>query len=103
MAFADQNGKITIDEVAAAEDIKNLEQSKILLTQALDLIAQTESQGTAFRGDTGARIVMYSSELRADLKKQLENIETTIAAIKHTVARYQEIDRELKAQIQSTF
>ena len=102
MAFADQNGKITIDEVAAAQDVKNLEQSKALLSQALDLINQTEAQGSAFQGDTGERIVAYSTELKADIQKQIDNIETTINAIKHTVARYQKIDQDLKNQVQTS-
>ena len=102
MAFADQNGKITIDEVAAAQDVKNLEQSKALLSQALDLINQTEAQGSAFQGDTGERIVAYSTELKADIQKQIDNIETTINAIKQTVARYQKIDQDLKNQVQTS-
>lgn len=102
MAFVDQNGKITIDEVAAAEDIKNLEQSKALLAQALELITLTEAQCGTFRGNTGDRIALCSAELKADLKKQLDNIETTVEAIKKTVARYQAIDHALKEQVQTT-
>lgn len=46
MAYKDENGKITIDDVAAGEDIRKIERAQSILQNALQSLraAQTEGQ-----------------------------------------------------------
>ena len=46
MAYRDENGKITIDDVAAGEDIRKIERAQAILQNALQSLraAQTEGQ-----------------------------------------------------------
>ena len=50
MAYRDENGKITIDDVAAGEDIRKIERAQAILQNALQSLraAQTEKMGIIF-------------------------------------------------------
>ena len=52
MAFRDENGKITIDEQAAQQDIKNLNRSKESLTTAIDHLKEIIALASEFSGNT---------------------------------------------------
>lgn len=101
MAFRDQNGKITIDEIAAQQDIQNMTKSRESLVEAIDHIKQIQAGSTGFQGETGVVLQEQCAEFIQMLNQQIENIDRAIDAISKTVARYQEIDRQLKDQIQS--
>ena len=60
MAFKDENGKITIDEIAAASDIKHINEAKEHFSAAYDLLSQMINMASEFSGKTGPAIVEAS-------------------------------------------
>lgn len=102
MAFKDSNGKITIDEVAASNDIKNLNKSKENLECAIEKFKEVVSIATEFSGNTGTTIVETSSQMQKMLKEAVTKIETTADNINATVKKYQSIDTSIKDTINGT-
>lgn len=101
MAFRDSDGKITIDEVAAEKDIKQLRLSKENMEMALKELQEILLQAEEFSGNTGNQIKDASVIMINDVKKSIEEIETTIGHIQMTVNKYQQIDKDMKKQIES--
>ena len=71
MAYRDENGKITIDDVAAGEDIK--------------------------KGQTAQAIYDKSQELINQIQRLDNNLEETTNYIRHVLAVYKAKDEMLKA------
>ena len=71
MAYRDENGKITIDDVAAGEDIRKIEQAQAIYDKSQELINQIQ---------------------RLD-----NNLEETTNYIRHVLAVYKAKDEMLKA------
>lgn len=101
MAFRDSNGTITIDEVAAEKDIKQLRLSKENMEMALKELQEILAQADEFSGNTGMRIRDASMAMINDINKSIEGIDTTIEHIQMTVNKYQQIDLDLKKMIES--
>ena len=45
MAYKDENGKITIDDVAAGEDIRKIERAQSILQNALQSLRAAQTEG----------------------------------------------------------
>ena len=88
MAFRDENGKITIDEQAAQQDIKNLKEIIALASE--------------FSGNTGTVITETALQLQKQIQGTIDNIDTTSQNIDMTVKKYQAIDSALKDTINSS-
>ena len=71
MAYRDENGKITIDDVAAGEDIRKIERAQAIYDKSQELINQIQ---------------------RLD-----NNLEETTNYIRHVLAVYKAKDEMLKA------
>lgn len=101
MAFRDSNGTITIDEVAAEKDIKQLRISRENMEMALKELQEILVQAEEFSGNTGMQIREASIALINDINKSIEGIDTTIEHIQMTINKYQQIDLDLKKMIES--
>lgn len=102
MAFRDENGKITIDEVAAQQDIKNLNKSKENLDTAMTHLKEIVALAAEFSGNTGTVITETALQLQKQVQGTIESIDTTSQNIDATIKKYQAIDQALKETINST-
>ena len=96
MALRDSDGKITIDEVAAEKDIKQLRISIENMEGAIAELDEILAESDEFSGDAGAQIKEVATALRSNIKKSIQSTEEAIAQIQNTVAKYQRIDAEVK-------
>lgn len=101
MAFKDENGRITIDEIAAEKDIQQLYKSKQTLEDALNLVKQIEIEASEFSGITGETILDSSDLIQAQIDELISETETTIETIKQVVSKYQAIDADIKSKIEA--
>ena len=63
MAYRDENGKITIDDVAAGEDIRKIERAQAILQNALQSLRAAQTEGANSKGQTAQAIYDKSQEL----------------------------------------
>ncbi len=96
MAFKDQNGKITIDEVAAAQDVRNLNKSKESLLDAVSRLKEIQAVASEFSGKTGTVITETAVQLEKEISAAIASVDETVANIQGTVQKYQAIDSHLK-------
>lgn len=101
MAFRDQNGRITIDEVAAQQDITRI-QSAVESLQAADrLLEQISAQAAEFSGLTGTAILETAEEFSQAVRAVEEAAQETSETIRAVVQKYQAIDQSLKLAAES--
>lgn len=103
MAYKDANGRITIDEVAAQKDVKNLNFSMECLMAVNEMLLEINRASFGFSGHTAVEIQTYSDELMKLISTLSEDVTETISLIENTVKKYQEIDRSLKETIDSYY
>ena len=96
MAFRDENGKITIDEIAAASDIRHIESAKEHMATALNMLTNMTNQASNFSGKTGESIVFACNKLQKQIMNTIVESEKAIDNIKQTIKKYEQIDRNLK-------
>lgn len=101
MAFRDQNGKITIDEVAADRDVKAVNAACELYSRAVVLAQRMVSLSSELSGETGSAVTEASAGLEKEIESFLTFGQETAGYIKAVVARYEQIDRELKEHIEA--
>lgn len=96
MAFRDENGKITIDEIAAASDIKHIEAAKEHLKIACNLLTTMNNKAIDFSGKTGTSVSDACIALQKHINKLLEAGNVTQKNIECIVKKYERIDSDLK-------
>ena len=96
MAYRDENGKITIDDVAAGEDIRKIERAQAILQNALQSLRAAQTEGANSKGQTAQAIYDKSQELINQIQR-LDNLEETTNYIRHVLAVYKAKDEMLKA------
>ena len=69
MAFIDANGKITIDDEAAAADIRNLSDAIERFEVVLSMINQMETMTENFKGNSVAALTESYLVLRTGIKE----------------------------------
>lgn len=99
MAFRDENGKITIDEIVAQGDIRKLLAALEGLTKTLEYIRQVKEEAAEFSGNTGTAIIESSHQLLAQLHTLEKEIREAIDEIERTVSKYKTIDANLRGVI----
>ena len=87
MAYRDENGKITIDDVAAGEDIRKIERAQAILQNALQSLRAAQTEGANSKGQ----------ELINQIQRLDNNLEETTNYIRHVLAVYKAKDEMLKA------
>ena len=95
MAYKDENGKITIDDVAAGEDIRKIERAQSILQNALQSLRAAQTEGANSKGETAQAIYDKSQELINQIQRLDSNLETT-NYIRHVLAVYKAKDEMLK-------
>ena len=102
MAFYDENGKITIDEVAAQKDVNNLEQLNEILNGIMDTMGQIELMASEFDSETNKGIIEEIMSIKLSLKNLSTQTTLTSDFIKNVVRKYQAIDKNLREAFNST-
>ena len=97
MAFRDENGRITIDEIAAASDIQHIEAAKEHLTTACNMLTGMNNKALDFSGKTGTSVSEACMALQKQVNKLLEASGITQQKIDGVVKKYEKIDSDLKA------
>lgn len=97
MAYRDENGKITIDDVAAGEDIRKIERAQSALQNALRSLKAAQTEGANMKGQTARAIYDKSQELVNQMQRLDHNLEETTNYIRHVLAVYKAKDEMLKA------
>lgn len=101
MAYYDNNGRITIDENVAWQDVNRIQYAIDQLNfskAAIDnLIRRTDSE----KGLTSIAIIGKATQLKKQTDDLINRLEETIAIIRRTVRRYQEIDRMVRDAIRA--
>ena len=88
MAYRDENGKITIDDVAAGEDIRKIERAQAILQNALQSLRAAQTEGANSKGQTAQAIYDKSQELINQIQRLDNNLEETTNYIRHVLAVY---------------
>lgn len=100
MAYHDEKGRITIDEQAAAKDVKRLQESVEVLKRsraAIDVL----SKEYYMQGAVAFAIVNKAEQTKRDLSDMIAKLEETISFIQKTVRHYQLLDEQIKQAIQA--
>lgn len=101
MAYRDRNGKITIDEYAANQDIKRLSEAVQVLKESRNAVRNLQQKAEDLRGETSVAIQNKGQEMYQKLTRMIDKLEETIAFIRKTVRYYEELDAEIKRSIQA--
>ena len=102
MAFKDANGMITIDDEAAAADVKNLTAAIEHFDIVLSMINQMETMTAGFKGNSLSALTESYIILRTKIQALKQDSSETIDTINHVVEKYHQIDRQLKDLIGGT-
>lgn len=102
MALKDSSGRITIDEVAAQNDVRKISQARDILYGSKRTLDNIISQASGEQGQTASAIVEKATELNKQINSMIERLDETSSFISNTVAHYQEVDRLLKEAIQNS-
>lgn len=102
MALRDSSGKITIDEVAAAQDIRKIGSAIESLEASGKAVDNILRQADGEKGQTMVATIEKASELRRNINDMIRRLNETRSFIQRTVAHYQEVDRQVKAAIEAS-
>lgn len=102
MAYINENMQITIDEVAANNDILKLQQSINSLVSARKALYELQAQAEAGKGETIEAIKAVTSEQIMRINSLLSQHEQAILLIRNTVAKYQRLDRMVRDMIRAS-
>lgn len=102
MAYHDENGKLTIDEVAANRDIRRLREAANILKDSRASIRSLRQQSTDMKGLSAQAIQEKSTEMERKLTQMIDKLEDTADYIQRVVKHYQKIDEDLKRLIEQT-
>lgn len=103
MAFKDQNGKITIDEVAAQNDIKKLMSSIEHLENSIEKLDEMYYLAESLQGKTSETIKSTCLAMKKQINASIEQDKLAIEDIRNTISKYQKIDASLKGVIDGSF
>lgn len=96
MAYYDENGRITIDEVAAEKDLKNLSVAMEHFLTAKEYLNQIISVASTFSGKTANAIDEQARMLLSQLESIINTDDELAEQIKSAVDKYKKIDSNLK-------
>ena len=96
MAYINENRQITIDEVAAHNDISRIQQSAEYLRSAKKTLEALRTEAEGGKGDTMAAIIEVTTEQISTLTRLIQKHEEASSLIRQVVAKYQRIDQEAR-------
>ena len=94
-------GQVTIDEVAANQDITNIGKAMQKLEESKNTIRQLQNNALQMHGRTGSAIANKCVELTNYLDQLHLRLDTSAKFIRRTVEKYKEEDREVAYRIRS--
>ena len=97
MAYYGDDGRLTIDEVAANSDINKIRSARAILEDAKASLNTLLSTATMYQGNTALSIQEKAQELLQKIDRLNSNLVDTESYIQSVVNKYQMIDLELKA------
>ena len=100
MALKDSSGKITIDEVAAQQDVQKLLRAIEILENAKKAIENLINQAADEKGLTAKAIESKAIEMKNYIVTMINKLRESESFINNTVSHYQEVDRLLKEAIE---
>ena len=92
MAYHNAQGKVTIDEAAANEDINKIRQAISKLEEAQNRIQQLNTMASSMKGQTAEAILAQCERLNKKVSDLIEKLNRSIGFIKDTVQKYKEED-----------
>ncbi len=101
MAYYDNNGRITIDENVAWQDIHNIQSAIEQLNSSKAAIDNLIRQADSEAGLTSRAIVEKALQLKKQIDDSINRLDETVTVIRKTVYRYQEIDRKVRDAIRA--
>lgn len=99
MAYINENMQITIDEVAASNDISRLQQSADALAHVKKTLEALLSEAETGKGETIEAIKAETYEQIQRINSLISKHEQAISLIRNTVAKYQRLDRMVRDMI----
>ena len=99
MAYHDENGRITIDEVAAKNDVRKMEAAIDRLDATIRQFKQLMNKASESKGNTAEAVYDKSMEMITRLNKSKEQLQMAIDLINRTVKHYYELDKKLRDAI----
>ena len=99
MAYRDGSGAITIDEIAAANDIRRIQEAEGYLAQSRSVILQLMDLAERMTGQTADAIRDKAYELQTQVDRLNNQLVESRQLINATVKRYQQIDAQLASHI----
>ena len=102
MAYYDENGRITIDEVAAQADIRRIETAIASLNNSKKAINNLIQQATSEQGQTSSAIIEKATEMRNQIDAVISRLSETASFISRTVTHYQWVDQKIKEAINAS-
>ena len=97
MAFKDENGRITIDEDAANDDIRKIRAAQEKLDESRRTLKALISNAQTCVGETAEGISQKGNEIVFEINRLYENLSDTTRYIQRVVAVYKAKDQKLKA------
>ena len=97
MAFKDENGRITIDEDAANNDIVKIRAAQERLEESRKNLKALISNAQTCVGETAEAICNKGTEILFEINRLYENLSDTTQYIQRVISVYREKDRKLKA------
>ncbi len=102
MAFKDENGRITIDEIAAKKDVNNLTLANSHLDTINSYLNEMLAESENFSGEGANSIIEMIAEFKTKIQDAIEGNKDTADFIDSIVAKYQSIDASLKETIDNS-
>lgn len=96
MAYKDWNGNITIDEAAAEADIRKAAQAVAILKESERALKMLLAETNGSQGRSINAIDAKGTELLANVRKLISNLENMQSYTRQVVAKYRKLDREIK-------
>lgn len=100
MAYRDENGRITIDETAAAKDIRRLREAAEILGESRDALRSLLRRSEEMRGETAQAIREKTEEMEKRVTALISQLENGGSLIQRTVNHYRDLDEQIRREIE---
>ena len=97
MAYLDESGKITIDEISVNQDISRLTSARNDLDNVKKQLQSILDINSSMLGPTADSINELTIGMLNSVNKRIESIDESVLFLKNTLAKYEAIDRTNKA------
>lgn len=96
MAYRNSEGRITIDDVAAKNDIRKENEAKQILISAEKMLEELIMEASECRGATARAISERANDLKRQTQRLINNLDSAQNYTQSVVTRYKIIDQRCK-------